>query len=151
MQEVLEVGDRIPAFQIKDFEGESVNREDLLGTPFVLYFYPKDDTPGCIKEACEFRDVMDSFNDVEINVIGISPDRPESHQKFAAKHELNFPLLSDESKELAQSCGVLDGSGKIVRTTFICDSDGTVLWVEHPVNVSGHVQRVLAAIREVLS
>ncbi len=151
MQAVLEVGDRIPAFQIKDFKGESVNREDLLGTPFVLYFYPKDDTPGCTKEACEFRDVVDSFNDVEINIIGVSPDRPESHQKFAAKHELNFPLLSDESKELAQLCGVVDASGKIVRTTFICDGDGVILWVEHPVNVSGHVQRVLAAIREVLS
>ncbi|MGK5594455.1 MAG: peroxiredoxin [Parachlamydiaceae bacterium] len=151
MQELLKVGDTIPSFQIKDFEERLVTREDLLGLPFVLYFYPKDDTPGCTKEACEFRDVMDSFDDIEINVFGVSPDRPESHQRFAAKYELNFPLLSDEGKSLAQRCGVVDESGKIIRTTFICDSDGMVLWVEHPVNVSGHVQRVLEAINEVLS
>lgn len=146
----LNVGDTIPDFSVKDMEGQSVSKEDVVGGPFVLYFYPKDDTPGCTKEACSFRDIMDSFEDMDILVIGVSPDSPESHQKFSQKHELNFPLLSDQNLEMSKAFGVFNGKS-IERTTFLCDEDGTVQWIERPVKVDGHVERVLEAIDEYVS
>ena len=149
--EHLKLGDALPKFKSTDQDGETISREDLLGSPFVLYFYPKDDTPGCTKEACEFRDVMDSFDDVEILVVGVSPDSSESHKKFIEKHELNFPLIADPKKQLCEKCGVLGADGNVVRTTFIFDEDGIVQWLESPVNIAGHVQRVIAAIQEVLA
>lgn len=148
---MLNIGDTLPSFKVKDQNGETITKEDLIGSPFVLYFYPKDDTPGCTKEACEFRDVMDSFDDIEILVLGVSPDSPESHKKFIAKHDLNFPLISDDKKVLSAKCGVIGEDNRIVRSTFLFDAEGTVQWVESPVKVEGHVQRVIAAIQEVLS
>lgn len=150
-EQTMNVGDPIPEFEVKDFEGEMVAKEDLIGSPFVLYFYPKDDTPGCTTEACNFRDVMDSFDDLDILVVGVSPDSIESHKKFIEKHELNFPLLSDEKKEMSKAFGVLNDKGGIVRSTFLCDDEGTVVWMEKPVNVEGHIDRVLDAIEEVLA
>lgn len=147
----LKVGDAIPPFNAVDQDNEPLAREDLLGNPFVLYFYPKDDTPGCTQEACEFRDVMESFDDVEIAVIGVSADSPESHQQFIEKHELNFPLISDSKLDLANKCGVVGSDKRVVRSTFICDDEGIVQWVESPVTVEGHVQRVISAIQEVLA
>lgn len=155
MDQLMTVGTKIPDFEGKDFDGEKITSEDLLGAPFVVYFYPKDDTPGCTKEACEFRDVMDSFEELDVMVVGISPDSPASHQKFMNKHELNFPLISDENFEIARKFGVAkpkDGGGySIVRSTFLCDDEGNIQWVESPVNVEGHVQRVLSAIDETLA
>lgn len=149
MNTLLEVGAEIPEFTAKDFEGEPITKEDLLGAPFVIYFYPKDDTPGCTKEACEFRDVIDAFEDLNVMVVGISPDSPESHQKFMEKHELNFPLISDEKHEVAKKFGVSKGDS-ITRSTFLCDEDGMIMWSESPVKVEGHVQRVLDAIQKTL-
>lgn len=149
--DLLQVGDTLPTFKAKDHDGDAITNEDLLGSPFVLYFYPKDDTPGCTQEACEFRDVMESFDDVEIFVAGVSPDSPDSHRQFIEKHELNFPLISDAKKELAEKCGVLGIDGNVIRTTFLFDEEGTVQWVESPVNVNGHVHRVISAIEEVLA
>lgn len=148
---MLKIGDTIPEFSIVDQNNDPFSKQDLLGYPFVLYFYPKDDTPGCTKEACEFRDVMDSFDDVEILVVGVSPDSPESHQLFIEKHELNFPLLSDTKMTLAEKCGVVGKDNRIIRSTFICDADGVVHWAESPVNVDGHVQRVVTVVQEVLA
>lgn len=155
MKEALEIGLEIPAFKAKDFEGEPITRDDLLGAPFVIYFYPKDDTPGCTQEACEFRDLMESFEEMNVMVVGVSPDGTASHQKFMDKHELNFPLISDEDFSIAKAFGVVkekeSGGFSIVRSTFLCDEDGVIQWVESPVKVEGHVQRVLAAIQDMLA
>lgn len=154
MAQLLKIGETIPSFEAKDFEGEIISQKDLLGTPFVIYFYPKDDTPGCTQEACEFRDLMESFQELDVLVVGISPDSPESHQKFMSKHNLNFPLISDERHELAKKFGVIktkEGGGiGIIRSTFLCDQDGVVYWMEAPVKVAGHVERVLQAIEKTL-
>lgn len=144
----VEVGNEIPKFTAKDFEGHPITREDFLGSPFVIYFYPKDDTPGCTKEACEFRDFMNSFDDVDVMVIGVSRDNAESHRKFMEKHQLNFPLITDENGEMAKKFGVIDAKGNYIRSTFLCDEDGTIIWVESPVEVEGHVARLLEAIEE---
>jgi peroxiredoxin Q/BCP len=134
------VGDKLPDFEARDSEGNPITLEDLLGGPFVIYFYPRDDTPGCTDEACQFRDV--------------SGDTSESHKKFLDKHGLNFPLISDESLSLSRKCGVTktktDGREGIVRSTFICDEDGVVHWLESPVKVEGHVTRVMAAMENAL-
>lgn len=155
MEKLLKVGEAIPKFEAKDFEGERITSDDLIGAPFVIYFYPKDDTPGCTQQACGFRDLMEGFEDIDVMVVGVSPDSPASHQSFIDKHELNFPLISDEKFDVATKFGVAkkgaDGKLAIVRSTFICDGDGIVQWVESPVNVDGHAERVLAAIEEVLA
>lgn len=144
----LKIGDAIPDFKVKDFEGETVTQEDLLGSPFVLYFYPKDETSHCTKEACDFRDTMEGFDDLDILIVGVSPDNAESHKKFVAKHELNFPLLCDEKKEMARAFGAAKEDGSIIRSTFLCDEDGIIQWIEQPVSVDGHVERVLEAVEE---
>lgn len=153
MKKVLNVGESIPQFTAKDYEGKTVTREDLLGAPFVIFFYPKDNTPGCTKEVCQFRDLMQNFEDVDVFVVGVSPDSPKSHKNFFEKHELNFPLISDETFDLAKQCGVIksdtNGKNSIVRTTFICDEEGVICWSESPVKVEGHVQRVLQALGEI--
>jgi len=150
----INIGDAIPDFNAKDEEGYELTAEDLLGTPVVLYFYPKDDTPGCTKEACSFRDSMERLDQADVLVIGVSPDSAESHQKFIEKHRLNFSLLSDESHDLSKRFDVLketeaNGQTKLSyeRTTFLIDRDGIVRWLERPVTVDGHVDRVLAALK----
>lgn len=144
----LKIGDEIPNFQVKDFEGENVSKDDLIGSPFVLYFYPKDDTPHCTKEACEFRDMMEAFDDLDILIVGISSDSPESHKQFIKKHELNFPLLCDEKKEMARAFGVVNPDGSILRSSFLCDEEGIIQWIEKPVDVEGHVERVMEAVED---
>lgn len=150
---MLKEGDKIPKFTVKDFQGESVSTDDLIGSPFILYFYPKNGTPGCTDQACQFRDEMDNFDDMDILVIGVSADNEESHKKFIEKEELNFPLLSDEKYDMAKAFGVFqekDGVKSVVRSTFLCDDEGLILWVESPVNVEGHAERVLNAIDEIM-
>ena len=151
----LKVGSKTPDFTGTDYEEMEISNEDLLGTPYVLYFYPKDDTPGCTKEACSFRDTLDSFDDLSIQVLGVSPDNADSHIAFAEKHDLDFPLICDENMELAKKFGAteekdVDGKKKtvMVRTTFLIDSEGKIRWVEQPVNVDGHVDRILEAIEK---
>lgn len=151
----INVGDAIPNFKARDEEGNERLAQDLFGTPVVLYFYPKDDTPGCTKEACSFRDSMDRLSQEDVVVIGVSPDSSVSHQKFIQKHALNFSLLSDESHELSKKFDVLkntevDGQKKISyeRTTFLIDRNGIVKWIERPVKVEGHVDRVIAALKD---
>lgn len=148
----VKIGDEIPAFSVKDYDGIEIESDDLIGSPFVLYFYPKDDTPGCTLEACSFRDSMDIFDDLETTVIGVSADSAESHHNFIKKHNLNFTLLCDENLELAQKFGAIQENGDkkgILRSTFVIDAAGIIRWIEKPVTVDGHAQRVLEAVKKI--
>jgi thioredoxin-dependent peroxiredoxin len=156
MEHTLKIGDKIPRFSVRDYEGIELESDDLIGNPFVLYFYPKDDTPGCIMEACSFRDKMEIFDHLDTLVIGISPDSPESHQTFIKKHHLNFTLLCDETMDVAKKFGAIqekvngDKRGRgILRSTFVIDAAGIVRWIEQPVSIDGHSERVLAAVEQV--
>lgn len=149
MAQSIKIGDIIPDFTAHDHEGMEIEAEDLIGSPFVLYFYPKDDTPGCTKEACSFRDNMDALNDLETLVIGVSPDNAISHNKFIEKHDLNFTLLCDENLSLARKFNVLKDNQSIIRSTFVVDASGIIRWIEQPVNVEGHAQRVLQAVQQI--
>jgi len=151
------VGDKVPNFQAVDTEGVVISTEDLFGSIAVIYFYPKDDTPNCTKEACDFRDKMAEIDMRGVVVLGISPDSMKSHEMFADKYKLNFSLLTDESKEICKKFDVLkvtEVEGKkvecIERTTFIVDEKGTIRWMEKPVNVDNHIERVVKAIDELL-
>jgi thioredoxin-dependent peroxiredoxin len=152
---MLNVGNTIPLFEALDSDGNPITSDDLLGSFAVLYFYPKDDTPGCTKEACDFRDKMPQFDDIGVLLLGISPDSAKSHQLFSQKYGLNFSLLCDEHKELCRLFGVLkekETNGQkyisVERTTFIVDEKGIICWLERPVNVEGHGQRVIKALEE---
>lgn len=157
MANQINIGDKIPPFTTLDHEGMEIETEDLIGSPFVLYFYPKDDTPGCTTEACSFRDNMDRLDELDTLVIGVSPDDASSHNKFIEKHNLNYTLICDEKMDLARKFGAIQESnsnGKkaesIIRTTFVVDSTGTVRWMEKPVKLEGHIDRVLKAVEDVI-
>lgn len=150
----INVGDAIPDFKAKDELGELITTEDLLGTPAVIYFYPKDDTPGCTKEACSFRDNMQKLEKMDIIVLGVSPDSADAHQNFIEKYSLNFSLIPDEKLELCHKFDVIQEkvtSGRkemgVERTTFFVDRDGIVQWIERPVNIEGHLDRLIHAIK----
>lgn len=152
----INVGDKMPAFKAKDSTGHTFSSDDLLGGPVVIYFYPQDETPGCTKEACSFRDNIDDFDDYDAILIGISPDSEKSHEDFIEKHGLNFTLLSDASRDVGRKFDVFiekndDGktSNALERTTFIIDSRGIIRWIERPVNVEGHTKRVLEALKTI--
>jgi peroxiredoxin Q/BCP len=149
MTKKINLGDTIPSFSIIDCEGNELTDQDLIGIPVVLYFYPKDDTPGCVSEACSFRDHMDMLDALDVMVIGVSPDSAESHQKFENKYDLNFTLLPDENLELCRKFGVVkevNGKTSIERTTFIINLEGKIHWLERPVLVDNHVERILDAL-----
>lgn len=150
---ILEEGQPAPDFQLRTDEGKEVRLSDFRGRKVVLYFYPKDDTPGCTKEACAFRDHMGEIQKRGAVVLGVSVDPIESHAKFKKKHGLNFPLLSDPELEVVQAYGVWKEKstyGKkfmgIERTTFIIDEEGRIARVFRKVRVDGHVDEVLAAL-----
>jgi peroxiredoxin Q/BCP len=151
-------GSRVPAFQALDDSGRSVSAASLAGTPFVLYFYPKDNTPGCTREACGFRDDRAAFDALGVRIFGVSPDSVKSHQGFISKQQLNFSLLSDPDKALAQAFSVyklkkLYGKESlgIERSTFLVGADGRVLRVWRGVRVDGHVEAVLEAARALVA
>lgn len=146
-EEELKVGDNIPPFLAKDHEGFDVTDEDIIGTPLVIYFYPKDDTPTCTEEACAFQENMDKFDDLQALVLGVSPDSIDSHKVFFEKNKLEFSLLSDEKKDMCQMFGVLKGD-EVERATFVINSEGEVMWMEKPVDVKGHTDRVIKALQE---
>jgi peroxiredoxin Q/BCP len=145
-------GDRAPSFELQDQHGNSVSSSELSGHPYVLYFYPKDDTPGCTTQACGFRDAFPEFERASVRVLGVSPDSVASHQRFVGKYGLPFTLLSDVGQELASAYGVWSlkkNYGReymgIVRSTFLIDGDGLVRKVWRGVRVNGHVSEVQAA------
>jgi len=147
---MLKVGDKAPSFALPDSSGAIVSLKDFKGKKLVLYFYPKDDTPGCTKEACSFRDNLARVRGKGAAVIGVSADSVKSHAKFSEKFDLPFPLLSDETKEMIKTYGVWQEKsfmGKkfmgIVRTTFIIDEKGTISHIFEKVKVNGHTDEVL--------
>lgn len=149
----LQVGDRAPDFSMPTVSGGTVSLGDLRGKKVVLYFYPKDDTPGCTVEACSFRDNLPSFQGINAEVIGVSRDNTESHQAFRDKYGLNFTLASDDSGQVTENYGVWREKnmyGKtfmgIQRSTFLIDETGTIAKIWPTVQVDGHTQEVLAAL-----
>ena len=148
-------GDRAPAFSLKADDGSTVTLKSLAGKNVVLFFYPRDDTPGCTKEACGFRDALPRFEGVDAVVLGVSPDSLESHRKFKQKYDLPFPLLVDEGHRLADEFGVWKQKSMyglkfmgIERTTVIIDRKGRIARIFPKVKVPGHVEEVEKAVRE---
>jgi peroxiredoxin Q/BCP len=146
-------GSKAPTFSLTDDTGAVVSSASLAGKPYVLYFYPKDDTPGCTKEACDFRDNLRAFNAQKLRIIGVSPDDPARHSKFKQKYGLTFTLLSDTEKTLANAYGVWvekQNYGRtymgVERSTFLVDKSGKVSKAWHRVRVPGHIAAVLAAL-----
>ncbi|HEY8489231.1 MAG TPA: thioredoxin-dependent thiol peroxidase [Thermaerobacter sp.] len=147
------VGDTAPDFTLLDHRGEAVRLSDFRGRKVVLYFYPKDDTPGCTREACSFRDDHSRLQEAGAVVLGISPDPVESHVRFRDKYGLPFPLLSDPDHQVAEAYGVWKEKrmyGRtywgIERTTFVIDEEGRVLAVIRGVKPEEHPRRALKAL-----
>lgn len=134
----------LPEVDFIDENGDRRSSSDLTGGKTVLYFYPKDDTPGCTKEACAFRDRMDDYAAADIKVFGVSLDSPESHREFREKHNLNFPLLTDEEGRAADALGVLGEKGYAKRVTFLLASDGRIARVYPEVSPETHADEILA-------
>ena len=152
---LIEPGEKAPEFTLKDQNGQPHRLADLAGRPVVLYFYPKDDTPGCTTEACEFRDHLPTFTTSNAAVLGASILDEKSKAKFAAKHDLTFPLLADADHSVAEQYGVWQEKSRygrkymgIVRTTYLIDSAGRVARRWDTVKVDGHAEEVLAAVKE---
>ena len=139
----LSVGSPAPAFTVKDTHGNTVSLSDFSGKTVVLYFYPKDDTPGCTKEACSFRDSYDAYQTKDVVVLGVSLDNSESHQAFTEKYNLPFPLLADTEGALTQAYDV-DGGGYAKRVTYVIDSDGQIAKVYDSVKTDTHANDILA-------
>jgi peroxiredoxin Q/BCP len=148
----IQEGDAAPAFELPASGGRTVSLGDLHGRPFVLYFYPKADTPGCTKEACAFQEALPALGKIGLEVIGVSPDPLKPIEKFAEKYGLKFPLASDESKAVSEAYGVwVEKSmyGKkymgIERSTFLVDRAGKIARAWRKVKVEGHAKEVAAA------
>lgn len=153
---MIKVGDSVPELSLKVTDGETTSLTDYHGEIIVLYFYPRDNTPGCTTQACAFRDNYDEFKQLNATIIGVSPDSLESHTSFKDKHDLPFPLVADDNHELAEHFGVWklkkrDGKEYfgVERSTFIIDRSGIVSHVFPKVNVIGHVKEVMDAIKEI--
>jgi thioredoxin-dependent peroxiredoxin len=151
----LKIGQRAPDFNVMNNKGENVKLSDLKGKKVVLYFYPKDDTPGCTTEACAFRDGIDQIKKRGAVVLGVSADSVDSHKKFIDKFDLNFPLLADTDKKMVEAYGTWKEKsmyGKkymgIERTTFIIDEQGKISHIFPKVKVNEHYEEVLQALKE---
>jgi peroxiredoxin Q/BCP len=158
MADWLEVGVKAPAWTLASDDGSKKKLSDFRGSPVVMYFYPKDDTPGCTKEACAFRDAKSELAKLGASVVGISADSVVSHAKFRDKFELNFPLLADEDHAVAEKYGAWREKnmyGKksmgIQRSTYLIDGQGKIARVWKKVSVDGHDADVLEALRELLA
>jgi peroxiredoxin Q/BCP len=153
MADWIEVGSKAPDFTLPTHDGTKLKLSSLKGTPVVLYFYPKDDTPGCTKEACGFRDAKATLAKHKAVVLGVSPDGPESHETFRLKYKLPFTLLADVDHKVAEKYGAWREKnmyGKksmgIARSTFIIDATGTVAKVFKAVKADGHADQVLESL-----
>jgi thioredoxin-dependent peroxiredoxin len=152
-----DAGRAAPDFDLTDEKGEQISSSDLAGKPYLLYFYPKDDTPGCTKEACDIRDNFGRFGQQGLRVLGVSPDSEQSHAKFGKKYGLPFTLLSDPDKTLANAYGVWglkNNYGKeymgIIRSTFLVGADGLIKKSYRGVKVDGHVDAILEDAKSLL-
>jgi len=152
-----EIGDKAPDFCLLNQDNEEICLRDFQGSWVVLYFYPKDNTPGCTTEALDFSANLKEFQDLGATVLGVSPDSPKKHQNFIAKKGLSVTLLADEDKEVAKAYGVWQlkkSYGReymgIVRSTFLIDPDGKIAYKWEKVRVKGHIEAVLAKLRELI-
>jgi peroxiredoxin Q/BCP len=152
---MLEIGDTIPSFCLPNQDEEEICFRDIKGRWAVLYFYPKDNTPGCTTEACDFTSALPNFTGLEAIVLGVSPDSPKKHRNFIEKKELKITLLADEDKELCKSFGMWQLKkfmGKeymgVVRSTFLIAPDGTLAYKWENVKVKGHVEAVQSKLIE---
>ncbi len=150
---MLKEGDRMPSFELPDQDGNLVRSADFAGKPLVVYFYPKDSTPGCTTEACSFRDAYAEYRERGVAVVGISADSPASHRKFADKFSLPFTLLADPDKKVITAFGAWGEKkmyGKpyqgILRSTFVIGPDGAVKKVFPKVSPAGHAEEILAIL-----
>ena len=146
---MLQEGDAAPDFEMKDATGKIWSLADLKGQKVILYFYPADDTPGCTTESCDFRDSSADLNAAGYTVLGVSPQGAESHQRFADKYQLNFPLLIDEGLAATRAFGAYKDLGeykdipiRVKRSTFVIDEDGRIAVAEYGVKSAGHVERL---------
>jgi peroxiredoxin Q/BCP len=139
----ISVGDLAPNFTLEDHENNSFTLSDFRGkSPVVVYFYPKASTPGCTKQACGVRDDYSKFDQKGIKIFGISVDSKEDIKEFVQEYDLNFPLLSDNSKEISKAFGVLNNIGKASRITFIIDKEGKIANIIRDVDIDSHAERV---------
>ena len=150
----IKVGDKAPSFKLKNQDDELISLTDFKGKKIVLYFYPKDDTPGCTKESCNFRDEFPKFGKLNVEIIGVSVDSVESHKKFTVKYKLPFDLLADDKKEIVEKYGVWKEKNMygrkymgIERTTFIVDEDGKIANIFAKVKVDDHNKEVMEALK----
>ncbi|MBZ9651727.1 peroxiredoxin [Psychroflexus montanilacus] len=147
----IEKGEKIPQFELKDQHGNTFNSEDVVGKkPVVIYFYPKDFTPGCTKEACSFRDSYEDFQEAGAEVIGISNDSEKSHSKFSKKYNLPFILLSDANGRVRKKFGIKKSLLGLVpgRETFVIDANGKVMFKFNSLDASKHMKKALNAIKK---
>lgn len=146
----IQVGDKAPDFTLKSQTGETVSLKDFAGKPVIVYFYPKDDTPGCTAEACAFRDSYQVFQEAGATVIGISSDSTDAHQKFSSKYQLPFLLLSDQGNRVRKAFGVPATLGLLPgRVTYVIDQAGVVRHVfNSQFNFKGHVEEALRVVKE---
>lgn len=152
-QTLLGEGDKLPKIELLDDQGKQIQTTDLLGGPLILYFYPKDDTPGCTSEASQFRDLYAQFQRKGARIVGVSRDSVESHQRFKEKFSIPFALLADTDSKLCDAFGVIveknmygKKSKGVARATFLIDADGTITRVWPKVNVDEHADEVLASL-----
>ena len=145
----LEVGDKAPAFSLSDADGKTVKLSDFKGRKVIVYFYPAASTPGCTKQACDFRDSLAQLNDAGLDVLGVSPDKPEKLAKFRDKEGLTFPLLSDPDRAVLTAWGAFGEKmmyGKtvqgVIRSTFVVDEKGKVEVAQYNVKATGHVAKL---------
>ena len=152
---MLEIGTKAPAFTLPDKDGNMVSLTDFVGKKVVLYFYPKDNTPGCTKQACAFAGAYEGFRSKDIAVIGISKDSTASHQRFAEKYDLPFFLLSDPDRQAIEGFDVWKEKklyGKVsmgvVRTTYVIDEEGTIIWAKEKVKPDTNAAEILSWLEE---
>lgn len=152
----LKAGDKAPDFKMKIDTGEEISLKDFAGKRVVLYFYPKDNTPGCTTEACDFRDNMERLTAMDVTVIGVSPDGEKSHGNFKEKHNLNFTLGVDSDKEVATAYGAYGEKnmyGKktmgMIRSTFIIGPGGKLEYAKYRVRAKGHVDRLMKELEAI--
>ncbi len=150
---MVDVGQKAPDFALTNQDGQPVTLSEFRGSPVVLYFYPKDDTPGCTKEACAFRDAFSEYRKRGAVILGVSPDDPASHAKFARKFELPFTLVADPEHTLCEAYGVWKEKNMygrksmgVERTTFVIDANGVVRHVFPKVKVDGHSDAIMKAL-----
>lgn len=151
---MLEVGKKAPDFSLLNQDEKKISLKDYLGQKVVLYFYPKDDTSGCTKEACGFSDDLPKFNKIDAVILGVSPDSVKSHKKFSEKYKLKFDLLADEEKLVLEKYGVWKEKSMygrkymgVERTTFIIDEKGKIKKIFNKVKVEGHNKEVLESLK----